>query len=198
MCWRTQTAFLPEMPGSTRVPKILFYPEPPQYTPCVLDQTVLSQFDLIAGWRTCSAIFYQHLFPMHLWALSQPLVQQEHKYDAVAFIQSNCGAANDGNSERLHLIKEIMSMGQVEVHAHGSCMHNMQNRGIRIDQLPPYYGPPLPTNGDPHHKLSIFRHYKFCMAGENNRYFDYVTEKVGGCDPSWKDGHRLGAGIIHQ
>jgi hypothetical protein len=183
MCWGKQHLNMPQLPGGANLPKILFYTEPPQYTRCLFDQAVVSQFDILAGWRTCSSVFYQHLFPMHLWALALPTVQPAERHDAIAFIQSNCGAINEAlnsRSERIWLVQEIMKMGQIEVHAHGSCMHNMQNRSVRIDHLPPYHGPPLPTNGDAHQKLSIFRHYKFCMAGENNRYPDYVTEKVGG------------------
>jgi hypothetical protein len=90
-------------------------------------------------------------------------------------MQKNCRTG----LERQKLVEALMAMGQIEVHSYGSCMNNMQNRSLQLELLPRWEGPRLPTNGDPHQKLSLFRHYKFCIAAENNRYRDYVSEKVG-------------------
>jgi hypothetical protein len=126
-------------------------------------------------------VYYQHFFPLHMWALSRTPVPPADKYDAIAYIQGNCGQHINGTLERQALMQEIMDMGQIEVHSYGSCMNNMANRTDlpAIEMLPDFGGDQPPTHDEYLKKLSIFRHYKFCMAGENNRYQDYVTEKVG-------------------
>jgi hypothetical protein len=176
MCWsKNETGPLMQPPWGSKVPKLLFFSEPPQYTPCLFNQSLISHFDLLAGWRTCSAVYYQHFFPLHEWALAHAPVHIEKRIDAIAYMQKNCGS----NLERHKLVQAIMALGEIEVHSYGSCMNNMQNRTLPLEMLPQFDGQKAPTNGDPHQKLSIFRHYKFCMAAENNRYQDYVSEKVG-------------------
>ncbi|GFH10376.1 uncharacterized protein HaLaN_05678, partial [Haematococcus lacustris] len=136
---------------------------------CLDDMNYMDQFDIEMTYRRCSHVPVPYFQGDYAWVqnvLFGDPVPWEDKLDAVAYINSNCGAA----TQRDALAQAILDDKRLEMHAWGACKRN---------RTPP---------GGRGNKYEIFRRYKFCITMENSERQDYVTEKLyqgleAGCLP---------------
>lgn len=148
--------------------------EPLAYTSLGTNEQFLSQFDGVADFHLKSNLFtlYFHGVKNSTLFSHKPLPFSRKK-TAVVYMNSNC--------QRLHIprnqvVKELMENTDIEVHSYGGCLRN-KDMPKELEELPRLQ-----------RKLEIFSRYKFCIAMENSRQDDYVSEKLwqalwAGCLP---------------
>ena len=141
--------------------------EPGSYYRKQLDPKFLGQFDIRMYYNRSSEVpllYSNDFISGDLFAPTK--VKTEDKIPSLVYFNSNCGAKNGRNK----IVKDVMDIGDIEVHSYGTCLRN-KSGGSRN------------TN-----KLDIMSKYKFCIAMENSNEIDYVSEKLwqalqAGCLP---------------
>lgn len=139
--------------------------EPGSYYKQQMDPKFLEKFDIRMYYNRTSEVPLLTIAAF-IDGLFQPVkVKTADKTPALVYINSNCNAKNGRND----IIKEVMSIGDVDVHSYGTCLRNKSGGGRGTD------------------KIEIMSKYKFCIAMENSNEVDYVSEKL------WQS---LGAGCL--
>lgn len=141
--------------------------EPGSYYRKQMDPKFLAHFDIRMYYNRSSEVpllYSNDFISGDLFAPTK--MKTEDKIPSLVYINSNCGAKNGRNK----IVKDVMDIGDIEVHSYGSCLRNKSGGGRN-------------TN-----KMDIMSKYKFCIAMENSNEIDYVSEKLwqalqAGCLP---------------
>ncbi len=142
--------------------------EPGSYYRKQMDPKFLGQFDIRMYYNRTSEVPLPHSndFLANNGLFNPIKVKTADKIPSLVYINSNCGAKNGRNG----IVKDVMDIGDIEVHSYGTCLRNKDGGGRN-------------TN-----KMDIMSKYRFCIAMENSNEIDYVSEKLwqalqAGCLP---------------